>query len=248
MLHMAGNQTQIRVGTSGWHYDDWSGRFYPEDLKKGDWLSFYMQHFDTVEINNTFYHLPKETTVKNWHKQAAKNFVFTVKASRYITHIKKLKDAAEGLTTFYERMRLLGSNFGPVLFQLPPNIHRNTKLLAEFLDLLPKRRLGVFEFRHESWYCDEVYELLDKGGLGFCTHDMPGKASPRIVTGKLLYLRLHGTTGRYSGNYPAKTLRDWAVWIKKSAEGRKVFAYFNNDYNAYAVKNAKQLRELLVSR
>jgi uncharacterized protein YecE (DUF72 family) len=245
---MTKSPQQIRVGTSGWHYDDWAGRFYPEDLKKSDWLSFYMQHFDTVEINNTFYHLPKETSVKRWHKQAPKDFVYTVKASRYITHIKKLKDAGEGLTTFYERMKLLGSNLGPVLFQLPPSLHKNIKLLAGFLDILPKRHSAIFEFRHDSWYCDEVYELLDKYGVGFCTHDLSGGESPRIVTGKLLYLRLHGTTGRYSGNYPDKILQQWAKWIKENAGGRNVFAYFNNDYNAYAVNNAKQLREFLVSR
>jgi uncharacterized protein YecE (DUF72 family) len=246
---MTKGQPQIRVGTSGWHYDDWAGRFYPADMKKSDWLSFYMQHFDTVEINNTFYHLPKETSIERWQKQAPKDFVYTVKANRYITHIKKLKDTAEELTRFYERIKPLGSNLGPVLFQLPPSLHKNIKLLAGFLDMLPKRRLAVFEFRQESWYCDEVYELLDKNGAGFCTHDMPGKVSPRIVTGKLLYLRLHGATGRYSGNYPTKTLQDWAQWIRQSAKpSQNIYAYFNNDYNAYAVNNAKQLRQMLVNQ
>lgn len=245
---MAKNQPQIRVGTSGWHYDHWKGRFYPEELKKSDWLGFYMQHFDTVEINNTFYHLPKETFVERWHKQAAKNFICTVKANRYLTHIKKLKDTSEEITRFFERMKLLGVNLGPVLYQLPPNLHKNLKLLADFLELLPEKRLGVFEFRHDSWYCDKIYELLDKHGLGFCTHDMPGKVSPRIVTGKLLYLRMHGATGRYSGNYPDKILKGWAKWIKNNAGERYVYAYFNNDYNAHAVNNAKQLCKMLVSR
>lgn len=243
------SQPQIRVGTSGWHYDHWIGRFYPAELKKGDWLSFYMRHFDTVEINNTFYHLPKETSIERWRKQAPKDFVYTVKANRYITHIKKLKDTAQELSRFYERIKPLGPNLGPVLYQLPPNLHKDLTLLADFLALLPKKYVGVFEFRHESWYCDEVYELLDRHGLGFCTHDMPGKVSPKIVTGKLLYLRLHGATGRYSGNYPAKSLQDWAQWIKENAKPRRnIYAYFNNDYNAYAVNNAKQLRQMLVSQ
>jgi uncharacterized protein YecE (DUF72 family) len=206
-----------------------------------------MQHFDTVEINNTFYHLPKETSVVRWHKQALKNFIYTVKANRYITHIKRLKDTSEEVARFFERIKPLGPNLGPVLYQLPPGLHKDTKLLADFISLLPAKRVSVFEFRHNSWYCDEVYELLDKYGAGFCTHDMPGKVSPKIVTGKLLYLRLHGATGRYSGNYPDKILRDWAKWIEDCAAGRPAYAYFNNDYNAYAVNNAKQLREMLVS-
>lgn len=245
---MTRNQPKIRVGTSGWHYDHWAGRFYPPQLKKSEWLGFYMQHFDTVEINNTFYHLPKETSVERWHKQAPKNFVYTVKANRYITHIKRLKDTSEEVSRFFERIEPLGPNLGPVLYQLPPGLHKDTKLLADFLLLLPKEYPGVFEFRNDSWYCDEVYELLDEHGVSFCTHDMPGKVSPRIVTGKLLYLRLHGTTGRYSGNYPAKTLQAWAQWITENAKPpQPVYAYFNNDYNAYAVNNARQLREMLVS-
>jgi uncharacterized protein YecE (DUF72 family) len=244
------SQSQIRVGTSGWHYDHWAGRFYPTELKKGDWLSFYMRHFDTVEINNTFYHLPKETSIERWHRQAPKSFIYTVKANRYITHIKRLKDTREEVKRFFERIKPLGANLGPVLYQLPPGLHKDTKLLADFISLLPKKRSGVFEFRNDTWYCDEVYELLDEHGLGFCAHDMPGKPSPKIITGELVYVRFHGTTGRYSGNYPAKALKTWAKWIIENAKpsSRQVYAYFNNDYNAYAVNNARELCEMLVSR
>jgi uncharacterized protein YecE (DUF72 family) len=245
---MTGTQPQIRVGTSGWHYDHWVGRFYPAELKKSDWLGFYMQHFDTVEINNTFYHLPKETSIKRWHKQAPKGFIYTVKANRYITHIKRLKDTREEVERFFERIKPLGVNLGPVLYQLPPGLNKDAKLLADFLALLPKKRPCVFEFRNDTWYCDEVYKLLDEHNVGFCTHDMPGKVSPRIVTGKSVYVRFHGATGRYSGNYPTKTLQAWTRWVRENAKPHhNVYAYFNNDYNAYAVNNAKQLREMLVN-
>lgn len=239
---------QIRIGTSGWHYDHWAGRFYPKELKKNDWLGFYMKHFDTVEINNTFYHLPKETTIERWHKRASKGFLYTVKANRYITHIKKLKGVSEELGRFFKRIEPLKSHLGPILYQLPPGLHKNIPLLRKFIGLLPKNKLGVFEFRHDSWYCDQIYELLDEARLGFCTHDMSGKPSPKIITGKLVYVRFHGATGRYSGNYSDKILKDWADWtIQNTKPSQNIYAYFNNDYNAYAPKNAATFRELLLS-
>ena len=234
----------IRVGTSGWHYDDWRGPFYPEKLPKTKWFEHYARHFDTVEINNTFYQLPKEQTFKNWHNQAPDNFLFTVKANRYITHIKRLKDAEEPLERFLGRASLLKDNLGPILYQLPPSLHKNLDRLGTFIQLLPRDRTAVFEFRHESWFSEDVYELLREFSAALCIHDMPGVATPRMVTSDVIYIRFHGSTGKYEGDYPESTLRDWAGWLKKHIKGiRSVYAYFNNDIHGYAVRNAKTLRD-----
>ncbi|MHC4501072.1 MAG: DUF72 domain-containing protein [Planctomycetota bacterium] len=242
---MSKTKCDIRIGTSGWHYNHWIGRFYPEDLPKSKWLEHYARHFDTVEINNTFYQLPKEVSIKRWRELAPKGFLYTVKANRYITHIKRLKDTSEELVRFFERVCLLKEKLGPILYQLPPSMHEDLDLLAGFIELLPGKRIAVFEFRHDSWYTEGTYELLNKFNVGFCTHDLPGKESPRVITGDIIYVRLHGTTGRYSGNYSKPTLRKWAEWIDDNLKGiRAVYAYFNNDYNAYAINNAKTLRGL----
>ena len=234
----------IRVGTSGWHYDHWRGPFYPDKLPKSKWFEHYAQHFDTVEINNTFYQLPKAQTFKNWHKQAPDNFLFTVKANRYITHIKRLKDAQEPVERFLEGARLLRNNLGPILYQLPPTFHKDIDPLVAFLQLLPKGRTAVFEFRHKSWFSEDTYELLREFNAAFCIHDMPGIPTPRIITADSIYVRFHGSTGKYEGDYPKSALRDWAQWINEHTKGvRSVYAYFNNDIHAYAVHNAKTLRE-----
>jgi uncharacterized protein YecE (DUF72 family) len=225
----------IRIGTSGWHYDHWSGRFYPEDLPKSRWFLHYAQHFDTVEVNNTFYQLPKPKSVENWHRQAPDNY------------IKRLKDSEEPLARFFEIARLLKEKLGPVLYQLPPSMHKDLDRLETFIKLLPKKQPAVFEFRHESWFSDDTYQLLNKFNIGFCTHDLPGRPSPRVITGDLIYLRFHGTTGRYAGNYSKPLLKNWSDWIKDNRKGvRTVYAYFNNDYNAYAVSNAKTFKEHLL--
>jgi uncharacterized protein YecE (DUF72 family) len=237
----------VRVGTSGWHYDDWKGRFYPQDIPKARWFEHYARHFDTVEINNTFYQLPKQKTFEKWYEQAPAGFLYTVKANRYITHIKRLKDADEALNRFLQAAGILRERLGPILYQLPPSMHKDPERLRAFLKLLARRQIAVFEFRHESWYADETYELLSEFGAGFCVHDMPGMNVPRVITGKIIYLRFHGTTGRYRGNYPPVALEKWARWVEQNITGiRAVFAYFNNDYNAYAVNNAKTLREQLL--
>ncbi len=239
-------ECDIRVGTSGWYYDHWRETFYPPDLPKSRWLEYYAEHFNTVEINNTFYHLPKEQTLQHWRQIAPKGFLYAVKASRYITHIKKLSDAAEPLELFFERVRLLKGTLGPVLYQLPPSLHKDLGRLEAFVGLLPRKPRAIFEFRHQSWYEDNTFELLDKLGVGFCVHDMPGNESPRIVTGDIVYVRFHGTSGRYAGDYPESQLRDWAMWLKSQAQNaRAIYAYFNNDAHGHAVKNAKQLREEL---
>jgi uncharacterized protein YecE (DUF72 family) len=236
----------IRIGTSGWYYGHWQGRFYPEDLPKSEWLAYYAKQFDTVEINNTFYHLPQEQTLKKWHKLAPENFLFAVKANRYITHIKKLKDTKDELQRFFNRVKLLKKRLGPVLYQLPPSLRKNLELLGSFLKLLPKKYKAVFEFRNESWYEDDTFKLLDDFNAGFCIHDLGGKLTPKIITGGIIYIRFHGTTGRYAGSYTGPMLTEWAKWIKENSKGvNAVYAYFNNDASGHAVENARTLKSLI---
>jgi uncharacterized protein YecE (DUF72 family) len=237
------------IGTSGWYYDHWQGRFYPEELPKNEWLAYYSKEFDTVEINNTFYHLPQEQTLRKWHNITPAGFLFAVKASRYITHIKKLKDTKEELQRFFERVKLLKSHLGPVLYQLPPSLGKNLGRLGSFLKLLPERHKAVFEFRNETWYADETFKLLDKFNSGFCIHDLGGELTPKIITGGVIYIRFHGTLGRYAGSYTRPMLTRWVKWIKENRESvPAVYAYFNNDALGHAVTNARTLKSLVSTR
>ncbi|UCD51742.1 MAG: DUF72 domain-containing protein [Phycisphaerales bacterium] len=243
---MGKGRCEIRIGTSGWHYDHWRGRFYPDKLPKRRWFQHYAQHFDTVEVNNTFYRLPRESTVQNWRQQAPPGFVYVVKANRFITHVKKLRDVTEQVQRFFEVIDLLEGTLGPVLYQLPPSLHQDLDLLAEFIALLPQDRHAVFEFRHGSWYSEETFALLAGSGVAFCVHDMQSKQTPRVVTGDVIYLRFHGTSGRYAGNYTDAMLAEWADWIKSQRkEVRAVYAYFNNDVEGHAINNARTLRTFL---
>jgi uncharacterized protein YecE (DUF72 family) len=235
---------KIRIGTSGWYYDHWKELFYPVGLPKSKWFEHYAQHFDTVEINNTFYQLPKQETLEKWHKLAPKGFLYAVKANRYITHIKRLKDASEPLQRFFERIDSLKGKLGPVLYQLPPSLHQDLDLLKTFIKLLPEKPPAVFEFRHKSWYVGDTFELLCKLQAGFCIHDMPGNESPRVVTANIIYIRFHGSTGKYSGSYSKSVLQSWAKWLKgQTNQARSIYVYFNNDAHAHAIKNAKQLKQ-----
>ncbi len=244
---MAKARYDIRIGTSGWYYNHWVGKFYPANLPKSKWFEYYAKQFDTVEINNTFYHLPKEKSVQRWYELAPKGFVYTVKANRYITHIKRLKDTSEPLERFFKMAGILKEKLGPVLYQLPPSLHKDLDLLKGFIRLLPKRGLSVFEFRHKSWYDVESLKLLDEKGAAFCIHDLAGLKTPRVITGDVIYIRFHGPTGRYAGNYTKKALQKWADWIKEhKKEVRSVYAYFNNDVAGHAIRNAKQIEEQLL--
>lgn len=235
----------IRIGTSGWHYNHWTKLFYPPELPKNEWLQHYAKHFDTVEINNTFYQLPKEKSLNRWRQHTPKNFVYAVKANRYITHVKKLKDASESLERFFQSVRLLKEKLGPVLYQLPPGLHKDIDLLRNFIKLLPKDVAGFFEFRHKSWLSEDVFNLLDESAVGFCIHDLAGIQTPRIITGNMIYVRFHGPAGRYRGDYSPSQLRNWAQWIKDNRQNaRSIYVYFNNDIHANAVYNAKQLKRL----
>ena len=237
----------IRIGTSGWYYEHWRELFYPPDLPKSKWFEYYAKHFETVELNNTFYQLPKEQSLQRWYELAPKNFVYSVKANRFITHIKRLKDSVDELKRFRQRIGILKEKLGPILYQLPPSMHKDLGLLKDFLKLLGKRQVCVFEFRHDSWFSQDCYELLRQFNISFCIHDLRGMKVPRIVTSDVIYVRFHGPAGRYAGNYSKSALQSWAKWIKDNLKGKgAAYAYFNNDYNAYAVQNAKKLKELMI--
>ena len=236
---------QIFIGTSGWNYNHWRGLFYPEELSTKEWFDFYCKKFDTVEINNTFYNLPDANVFKNWKKQAPTDFIYAVKANRYITHMKKLKEPEDALKRFFSRVKYLEGNLGPILYQLPPYWKCNIERLEIFLKKLPKDKIHVFEFRDDSWHKKEVFEILDSYNASFCIHDMPYVRCPEIVTGKVAYLRFHGTTGIYQGSYPVKILQKWADWISTQAKSKDVYVYFNNDQEAHAIYDAMKLKELL---
>ena len=243
---MGERRCEIRIGTSGWHYNHWIGPFYPEGLPKDRWLEHYAQHFDTVEINNTFYHLPREQTMRNWHDRVPAHFVFAVKASQYITHVKKLKDPQESLQRFLELAGLLRRRLGPILYQLPPSLHKDLERLDAFLACLPRQEHAVVEFRHASWYAPDTFDLLKRRHVALCIHDLGASAAPRIVTGRIVYVRFHGPEGRYAGNYPDPVLQDWAGWMTSQiGQVRALYAYFNNDVAGHAVANAQTLKQIL---
>jgi len=234
------------VGTSGWHYEHWRGRFYPVELSKPKWLEFYASSFKTVELNNSFYHLPSEKAFANWHDSSPKGFVYAVKVSRFITHIKKLRNVEEALEKFLERAKLLENKLGPLLYQLPPNLHRNDSLLEGFLSILPKDLRHVFEFRHESWLDKGVFDLLRRYNAGFCMYDMPDLTTPLEATADFVYVRFHGRGWLYGGCYSDEELSRWAQDIKRLSKNKKtVYIYFNNDADAFAVQNALTLERKL---
>ena len=238
----------IRIGCSGWNYQHWrNGVFYPPRLPPRRWLEFYAERFDTVEINMTFYRLPRETAVANWVRESPEGFLFAVKMSRYVTHIKRLRDLPPSLELFYARIRpLVGSpKFGPMLWQLPGTFRRDDERLAYALGLLPPGR-HCFEFRHESWFVDEVYELLRSHGAALVIGDSPRYPfQTHELTADWTYIRFHhGTRGRYS-NYSERELGEWAEQIEAWAARVDVYVYFNNDWNGYAPRNGLWLRRRL---
>jgi uncharacterized protein YecE (DUF72 family) len=234
------------IGTSGWHYDHWRRRFYPEKLAKTKWLEFYATHFTTVELNNSFYRLPSEAAFVSWRDSSPANFAFAIKVSRFITHIKRLKNTQEAVETFMSRARILGEKLGPLLYQLPPNMHRDDDRLESFLSTLPQGMEHVVEFRHQSWLDDEVFEILHKYNIGLCVFDMPFLSCPLVATADFAYIRFHGSTGLYSSCYSDEELADWAKRLTNLATNLKaVYVYFNNDAETFAVRNAITLRGYL---
>jgi len=239
------SRCEIRIGCSGWQYRHWRGSFYPKDLVQKRWLEYYALHFNTVEINNTFYRLPEPSAFELWRERVPDKFLYAVKASRFLTHMKRLKAPEEPLARLFERLRLLRRRLGPVLYQLPPRWSVNVERLRVFLSTLPARRRHVIEFRDASWYTDEVFGLLAQHQVACCLHDMPGSATERRVVGPFVYVRFHGPV-RYAGRYDDRTLDDWTIWLaSRVREGRSVFAYFNNDVGGHAPRDAVRLREKL---
>ncbi|HEY9899091.1 MAG TPA: DUF72 domain-containing protein [Pantanalinema sp.] len=236
---------RCRIGTSGWAYPHWRGRFYPGALAPGSWLEYYARHFDTVEINRTFYRLPTPEAAAAWARAVPEGFCFAIKASRYLTHLKKLKDPAPALARLYAAIAPLGDKQGPVLYQLPPRWGFDPGRLEGFLAALPEGPCAV-EFRDPSWYRPEAYRLLERFGVALCASSFPGLPMAWEVTGGIGYVRLHGTEVAYGDRYERKALTAIARRIRAMLRrGLDVYAYFDNDAEAFAVENARELRELL---
>ena len=234
------------IGTSGWHYNHWAGRFYPSGLPGEALLKHYAGCFSSVEINNSFYRLPQKKTLLRWKDAVPEDFVFSVKASRYLTHMKKLKDPQEPLERLLDRVSVLGGKLGPIIFQLPPRWRSNPGRLEGLLEILPKDQRYAFEFRDPSWFEEKNYALLRDHGASFCVYDLDGRTSPKQVTADFVYMRLHGPDGPYQGRYGAERLAGWAgaisAWRK---EGLDVYCYFDNDEAAYAAQDALRLKQMM---
>jgi len=239
---------RIHIGTSGWSYQSWRGPFFPKELMVKHQLAYYATQFDTTELNGVFYRTPTVAAVKGWHDQTPRDFVFAWKASKFITHWKRLTGKSRNSLTLMEtRIKHLGDKIGPVLFQLPPAFHADYERLASFLKLLEKREHAyVFEFRHESWYEDRILDLLREHDVALCLSDHADAPAPWVVTARHVYVRGHGPGGRYKGHYGDKTLEAWAADIRKwKRQRRDVYVYFDNDQKSAAPADAAKLRDLL---
>jgi len=236
---------QFRIGCSGWQYRHWRENFYA-GVRVSGWFQHYASVFDTVEINNSFYRLPEASTFARWAEQAPPGFLYAVKASRFLTHMKKLKDPEEPVQRFFDRALELKQSLGPVLYQLPPGWKKDTVRLAHFLGILPRHVRHTIEFRDPSWYAPEVLELLQEHDVPLCLHDMRGSATERMALASFVYVRFHGPTGTYAGGYPEERLRSWASWLgARRGEGLDVYAYFNNDVGGHAPVDALTLRLMM---
>jgi uncharacterized protein YecE (DUF72 family) len=243
-VHLA--NARIYIGTSGWHYKHWVGDFYPSRFAPEKMLAWYSREFPTVEINNSFYRLPEARIFARWRGIVPAGFLFAVKASRFLTHIKRLKDPEDPVRLFFSRAENLGAHLGPVLFQLPPGWKADVGRLREFLYALSPWHRNVIEFRDESWYTREICELLRQHNVALCLHDWRSAEWSQELTANFAYIRFHGTTGKYAGNYPEYVLQSWAKQINTwSSNLREVYAYFNNDVGGHAVRNAATLRDML---
>jgi uncharacterized protein YecE (DUF72 family) len=239
----------VWIGTSGWTYADWRGPFYPNDVPKRRWLSWYATQFPTTEVNGSFYRTPSLEAVRAWRDDTSDNFLFAWKASKFITHWKRLSPASENSIELMEtRLKVLGPKLGPVLFQLPARFKADRQRLASFLKMLPrgKRRRYAFEFRDASWYESDILDLLRKRNVSLCLSDHHDAPAPWEVTASYVYVRGHGPTGQYHSRYAPATMRKWAAEIKKwKRRGLEVFCYFDNDQKSAAPQDAKRLQSLL---
>lgn len=239
----------IRIGCSGWQYRHWRGDLYPRDLPQDRWFEFYAERFDTVELNNSFYRLPEADVFAAWARRSPPGFLVAVKASRYLTHIRRLREPREALDRLWTRASRLGDHLGPMLYQLPPRWKRNTERLAAFADAVPGGRLQAVELRDPDWYHPDTYAVLERGQLALCLHDMPGSESPRERIGPFVYVRFHGAGHRYGGGYSGQALSAWADrLVGWASEGAACFAYFNNDLGGHAFRDASRLRKMVEAR
>jgi uncharacterized protein YecE (DUF72 family) len=238
---------RILIGTSGWHYDSWRGPFFPTGLPLKHQLQYYASQFQTTELNGVFYRTPTNDAVKSWRAQTGKNFVFAWKASKFITHWKRLShNSVNSLELVEERLSLLGNKAGPILFQLPPNFEVDADRLVSFFELLSKTRRYSFEFRHPSWYQPRIMKLLSKRNISLCLSDHQDAPAPWKRTADFVYIRGHGPGGHYKGHYRPDTLAEWARRIKSwKRQGCDVFIYFDNDQKSAAPADAMKLRQLL---
>jgi uncharacterized protein YecE (DUF72 family) len=242
--------TDIRIGTSGYHYKHWVGPFYPPKTPPSRMLEYYVRHFDTLELNNSFYRLPAIDAFAAWRDATPRNFVFSVKASRFLTHNKKLKDPENALDNLLPRAEHLGRKLGPMLFQLPPRWRVNVERLEALLKILPREHRYAFEFRETSWMTNEVLRLLRRYNAAFCIYELAGYHSPCEITADFAYVRLHGPgENKYQGSYNAARLRQWARRIEQWSRTLKaIYVYFDNDQLGYAARNAMALREMVLGR
>jgi uncharacterized protein YecE (DUF72 family) len=239
--------TELRIGTSGWSYPSWRGPFFPPDVKVKDHLAFYATRFNATELNAPFYRTPTVEAVRGWAERTPDDFRFAWKASKFITHWKRLTERCDNSIELLEgRLKLLGEKCGPVLFQLPPQMQVNRERLAGFIKMLPKRRQYTFEFRHPSWYDDAILDLLRDHDMSLCLSDHAAAPSPWVATASFVYVRGHGPTGRYHSHYPDETLQSWARDIKRwRRQGRDVWCFFDNDQKSAAPIDGLRLLDLL---
>jgi uncharacterized protein YecE (DUF72 family) len=234
----------IRIGTSGWTYKHWEGIFYPSELPKSKWLEHYCRHFDIVELNASFYRLPKRETFRNWKARTPDNFLWSVKGSKFITHTRRLENPAEPLDRLYTVAAGLGEKLGVILFQLPPSLVYNENILRAFCKSLNPRVRHAIEIRHPSWINDQAFSLLSEFNIALCMADTAGRyPSCEAMTSDFVYIRLHGSQKLYASEYSEEELRNWAEKI--DAWNKDAFIFFDNDFEGHAVNNAERLKELL---
>jgi len=234
----------IRIGTSGWTYPHWKNLFYPVNWPKSRWLEYYTEHFDTVELNATFYRLPKLKTFENWKARTHDHFLWALKASKYITHTKRLREPAEPLERFYAAASCLKEKLGPILFQLPPSLSFDENEFEDFCQFLNPSQRHTLEVRHPSWISDRLFAILKKYNIAFCIADTAGRYPfHEVATADFVYIRLHGSRKLYASDYSEEELQAWAQKIKEW--GKDTYLYFDNDFEGYAVGNAKRLKEIL---
>jgi uncharacterized protein YecE (DUF72 family) len=234
----------IRIGTSGWTYKHWEGIFYPSELPKSKWLEYYCRHFDTVELNASFYRLPKRETFRNWKARTPDNFLWGVKGSKFITHTRRLENPAEPLDRFYTAAVGLGEKLGVILFQLPPSFVYNENILRAFCKFLNPQVRHAIEIRHPSWVNDQAFSLLSEFNIALCMADTAGRyPSCEVMTSDFVYIRLHGSQKLYASEYSEEELRNWAEKI--DAWNKDAFIFFDNDFEGHAINNAERLKELL---